>query len=312
MADLPVLRPVANGSGTAPQLRQWAIQDYSSIDDPVSAPDGGLITGPFAASGTTSFLLADMPSDFVSMDTLSFAVRAKVANRVDDHFVFYLRIVDSAGTLLTDNIIVDTTFGGTLTSALTNYSGTFATVVDGDKATWDGAILVLQQTYLVTGGTDAFSAIQVDAVEFTGTYTAGTSETEGSGDISGVGTFEGAGYKEPLGSGDISGAGSLEGVGQTVHSGSGEIVGVGEIEGDGDAGFLPPLVFTATAVTPTRIDLAWGSSDGAVFYELERERWDGSDWVESELTTYVEGLSYSDTSVVPQKQYRYRVRSVGA
>jgi phospholipase C len=65
-----------------------------------------------------------------------------------------------------------------------------------------------------------------------------------------------------------------------------------------------PATLTATAVSASRIDLAWSAStdpDGVDGYRIFRDR--------TRIAEVTSGLSYSDTSVVPSTTYSYTVRA---
>lgn len=69
-----------------------------------------------------------------------------------------------------------------------------------------------------------------------------------------------------------------------------------------------PTGLTATAMSPTRIDLAWNASSGATGYRVEKSSNGSSGWNEiAQLTTQT---TYSDTTVSQQQTWFYRVRAL--
>ncbi|MGI5493784.1 hypothetical protein [Microtetraspora malaysiensis] len=72
---------------------------------------------------------------------------------------------------------------------------------------------------------------------------------------------------------------------------------------------LPPTGLTATPVSATQINLAWGSVAQAIAYDVQRQRWDGTAWT-AEQTTRVQATTLADTGLAAATRYRYRVRSV--
>ena len=130
---------------------------------------------------TLSRALDDTDADFATMTTLSHRVEYRVsAAPGDDTYGLSIRIVngatilaaaDSGGTFVNINSNVTNTTDTTSSSTAFAYVNTTA-----DKATWDGASVELRQTYSKTKGPDVVH-IEVDFVDFTGTYVAGATNT---------------------------------------------------------------------------------------------------------------------------------------
>jgi len=176
---LPVMLVNGNGAGTGAQPRDWLFQDYTTIDEPPSSPDGAGIAAQFATnSNQTSFLLTDTPVDFSSMLTVVLTVRANVSGRVDDTLSVLTAILtaDGATYLATRNDlfgIAEVASTPTLNATYANYEITM-TIVSGSatKADWDAAQIRFIQGYTAVGGGDGFVDVGIDAMEIEGTYKA--------------------------------------------------------------------------------------------------------------------------------------------
>jgi hypothetical protein len=70
-----------------------------------------------------------------------------------------------------------------------------------------------------------------------------------------------------------------------------------------------PSGLTATAISRTRIDLAWtDSSDNETGFEVQRSR-DGATW-SLIAAPAANSVAYSDRTATPNKLFYYRVRAV--
>lgn len=122
----------------------------------------------------TETYIADLmatPSDFVSIISLSYNIRYRQFNRVDDTVNFTILVTNSAGTALTNTVtisnVTETTFKDSGVTAFTlTTAGTNATKTD-----WDAARLVIGQTYSANMTPDG-AYIAISALELTGTYNA--------------------------------------------------------------------------------------------------------------------------------------------
>lgn len=149
---------------------------WDLVDEAIaSANDADYIRG--TGSGTdnsTETYIADIgatPTDFVTMASLSYNVRYRQFNRVDDTISFTILITNSSGTALTNTVTISnvttTTFTNSGATAFTLTSaGTSAT-----KTTWDAARLVIGQVYSASMAADG-AYIAISAIELTGTYNA--------------------------------------------------------------------------------------------------------------------------------------------
>jgi len=147
---------------------------FALVDETIaSANDADYIRGPAgaAASGANAYDagITNMPSDFNGMTTLNYNVRYRQFNRSNDTVGFTLLIESSTGTALTNTV----TFAGVTTTTFTNSGATAFTLTsagtNATKADWDGAVLVVAQTYTASGPNDN-AYIAVSAIELTGTY----------------------------------------------------------------------------------------------------------------------------------------------
>src|SRR5688572_29038925 len=142
MATLPTLL-VTGDSVNGP--RDWAGQGWATIDEGIAAFDNSRI---FATTKTnnndTSFLIANMPSDFSTMLTLSFQVRCGRASTTDDLTGVQIRIV--------------TETGGTVLAA-DDSGGTFQEVVALGR---DGPVI---GSPLITGSVIAFTYVNTTATK---------------------------------------------------------------------------------------------------------------------------------------------------
>lgn len=147
-----------------------------------SSDDSRLIFTADTDGEVLSRALNDMPTDFQTMDTLSWQVEYSLsAARSDDTYGLSIRIVNGA------TILAAADSGGTFTTVASNITNTtdttsavtaFAYVnTSANKATWDGASVELRQNYTQSKGKDVVS-VRVDYTVFTGTYsTAGATAT---------------------------------------------------------------------------------------------------------------------------------------
>lgn len=135
--------------------------------------------------------LADTPSDFVQMATLSYDIRyclsaAPPASSKDTYGLSIrvtngatiLAAADAAGTFQS---IVSTT---TMATTFANKGSTAFSYVNtaADKTAWDGAVVTIRQTYTASGSKDAH-AVRVSTFEITGTYSSPKNVTPGVGAI---------------------------------------------------------------------------------------------------------------------------------
>jgi len=127
------------------------------------------------------FTITATPAGFGAIKTLNWQVRYALSATPPasnkDTYGLSIRIVNGATILAaadsggTFSVIVSTT---TMSTTYANSAATaFAYVNTGaSKATWDGAVCELRQTYAQTGSKDAH-AVRVSAIEFTGGITGG-------------------------------------------------------------------------------------------------------------------------------------------
>lgn len=142
---------------------------------PVNADDGTYATfASNSASQTLSYALADTPTDFDTMTTLSWTVvYSLTVARANDTFALGIRIMNGAtvlaaansgGGFVTINSNITNTTDATAGPTAFAYVNTTAT-----KADWDGASIELQSNVTKQAGWDA-ATIRVDYAAVTGTY----------------------------------------------------------------------------------------------------------------------------------------------
>lgn len=163
---------------------------FALVDEVVaSANDADYIRGPSGAAATTSAQVYDAgltntASDFGSMTTLNYNVRYRQFNRSDDTLGFTILIESSGGTALTNTV----TFAGVTTTTFTSSGATAFTLTSAGttatKSDWDGAVLVVSQTYSSSMANDN-AYIAISAIELTGTYAlTRTASSSGTGSSS--------------------------------------------------------------------------------------------------------------------------------
>ena len=72
---------------------------------------------------------------------------------------------------------------------------------------------------------------------------------------------------------------------------------------------LAPAGLTATAVSPTQVNLVWQAVAGAAGYQVERSTNGGTTW---NMTGTATGAAFSDLNLTPATAYLYRVRATNA
>lgn len=149
---------------------------------PVNQDDGNQTQFDTDASQTKHFDLDNMPADFVTMDDTAFTLHIRYrlsATAGNDTFELRCGVKTApAGSYLAGAT------SGSLKTAVANVTNTTLAQVDvdlsgangfvdtaADKATWDGAVLVLHQQHTRTQSPDG-NAIQVTQAWITGQYTS--------------------------------------------------------------------------------------------------------------------------------------------
>lgn len=171
------VRFLPNGNGTGP--RDWAIQDYTTIDELLEAADGLYIQAQTDTNlNTTSFTLTDVPAVFGSMLSLSTSIRMALSiNTGDDSYQLLARIVsrtngkilaahDSAGAFRAINTLSHST-------TFSNYGFLFTYInLTATKADWDDAEIEFRQSWTQVNAPDS-GAVRIDAIYCEGAYTIG-------------------------------------------------------------------------------------------------------------------------------------------
>lgn len=187
--------------------------DYFALVDEVvaSANDADYIRGPAgaAATGGTQVYdagLTNMPTDFVDMTSLSYNIRYRQFNRVDDTLGLTLLIESSGGTAYTNTV----TIAGITTTAFTSSGVTAFTLTSAGlaatKTDWDAAVLVVGQTYTASMGNDN-AYVAISAIEITGVYDAASTVTR-TASSSGTGSSSATGIIPKLRTASASGTGT--------------------------------------------------------------------------------------------------------
>lgn len=170
MADLGTLAlgTFANVNDTAIQGSDPVLETIAGTDDADYAYDAANTTH----TGTASFALADVPADFLDMDTLSIRLRYALQSgtRVNTWSSLTAQVVQSDGsTPLTNEVTV----ASNITTTTPTNSGVITLTglnTTANKATWDGALVLLRWNITKSMGGDTLEK-RVFAAEVTGTYT---------------------------------------------------------------------------------------------------------------------------------------------
>jgi hypothetical protein len=193
---------------------------FALIDEAISsANDTDYIRG--SANGNDNdpgeiviFNITNMPSDFVSITSLTYNVRYRQFNRVDDTVTLQFWIERSDGTDLT-NVV---TISGITSTAFTNTGAVNFTLTtagtNGTKTDWDAARLVFAQNYTTSMSSDGAYAA-VSAVELTGQYVASSTVTR-TASSSGTGSSTAPDVVVKLRDASASGTGSSSASGTRV------------------------------------------------------------------------------------------------
>lgn len=178
MASLPTLYP--NGALVAnPALASGA---YTDIDEGISGADGNYIQTVINWQETTEgyirIPITNMPSDFSSMDTLSYQLRYYLSNRTDDTYTVSIQVFKSdASTALTNKMTAVSnpgTTGSFVNTSVVQFTGLDTSATKDD---WDGALLVLWG-WAARGKNPDNGYWRFDAVELTGTYSTASQDAQ--------------------------------------------------------------------------------------------------------------------------------------
>lgn len=144
---------------------------------PLNADDANRLLFTIDTTEVLSRALDNTPSDFATMNSLSWTVQEREnITGGDDSLVLGIRIMDGA------TVLAASSAGGAYQTVITHASGGFHTTdtnrgptafsfvdqVQG-KSVWDNAIVELQQTYTKAKGADGVR-FEIDIVSFTGDY----------------------------------------------------------------------------------------------------------------------------------------------
>jgi hypothetical protein len=259
VADLPklALGTFTNVNDTAITGTEPVLQLIADVDDNKNVHD----TANTTHTGGARFALANMPADFVSMDTLSVQLRYAWQSGTQVNAWTDLRaqvLKSDLITLLTGNQPVTSSI---TTSAPTNSLVVAFEFVDtaATKEDWDGAIVEILFQITKSKGGDALEE-RVFAAELTGTYTAGSPEVTSSGSLEAQNSaISGMAEREETSSGSLSAeAAGIDGIAER------EIVSAGALAAQ-DAGIsgaaaVGSEITTAGALAAEAADIA-GSAE---------------------------------------------------
>jgi hypothetical protein len=172
--------------------REWTAQDFATIDEPIGSPDAAEIACNTNPSGTTSedtsFLLANVDSDFGNMTALSYQIRYRVGGAQTNSRSLGIRIVrESDGTVLAAaNAGGDfmTVASGISSTTFVNSSVVAFTYINtgANKAAWDDARVEIRSTSARNMAGDT-NGLRVDTLQMTGTYEVSVSGTDYEQDL---------------------------------------------------------------------------------------------------------------------------------
>lgn len=152
----------------------WTVGTYLSIDEGISSADGLEVGHDANDSGTNNYLayyrLADVPSDFGSMDTINYNIMYRVTGAQTNTRSLFIQIVTDASTPVA--LTSEATVATGITNTTSNTTGAIAMTISGTptKTQWNNALVRLRLNSVRNKGGDS-NGIRVDTVQFTGTYT---------------------------------------------------------------------------------------------------------------------------------------------
>lgn len=142
-------------------------------DDPDAVVTSDYVANSAGTSASIRFALTDCPSDLSSMDSVSINTYWTCVNYVDDGMDCHVQVLAADGTTaLTTKVRIAGVFKGSGKTPTQGLQATAAeTPTDTTKTTWDGALLLVEWTYIGNMGNDGIQ-FQLGAIEVNGTYTA--------------------------------------------------------------------------------------------------------------------------------------------
>lgn len=240
---------LVNGDATVP--RDWASQASTAIDEAVSGTNSdesdhvdaqaSTVSSPAPNNNDTAFTLANMPSDFRSMDTATWKIKYRVAGRDaanSDTFGLSLRIVDRSGAVTLaagssggafDAVDLNINQTGNSPAWLTLGHTAFTYVnTSATKTNWDNAQLEFRQTWTLNGINDN-GQVQVASFELSGTYQAtasGVGSAAGDSTVTGTLTTQ---HVTATADGSATFTGAVTGRGSLTATASGDATFTGAV-----------------------------------------------------------------------------------
>lgn len=175
MATLPTLVPTSDNSISGITDQSGGTTNlYATIDEGISAfNDADYITTANNLSGQFEF--TNMPTDFLSMTSMTVTGRCRITGWADDDHGIRCRIYKSGtGTLLAQGIIREPITN----SAFTTFGPIAMTSVDtaATKAEWDAADLWIDFLINAINMGNDNATKQLSAIEFNGVYVVASAE----------------------------------------------------------------------------------------------------------------------------------------
>ncbi len=146
---------------------------WDSVNDDAESHDNDtsyVVNDDDATNASQYFTLDNMPSDFVSMDSLNIDVVVKAAGaRDDDQVTLYAQIFESEeGAALTNQVTI-CQWTNISTSSYAKATQPFTLQGNNNKTVWDGAVLLFTWGYSKSKGPD-YLMIRITAIELDGEY----------------------------------------------------------------------------------------------------------------------------------------------
>lgn len=150
----------------------WAGGTVTDIDELIASYDSTVILSAENSTDTFTLNFTDMPTDFVSIATLSWQIKISLSSYSNDTEIMYISVTNSSGTAFTDEATVATNISGVYTSPVTAFTIN-STGLAASRTDWNGALIKIRTSHSANMGADN-SRWSLDCVNLTGTYNGGT------------------------------------------------------------------------------------------------------------------------------------------